>query len=60
MGRTYGVETDFYPCKIDFVQDLMPGIEVILGKKGHFWLESSFTSLDEKYVLVVDPPNILC
>ena len=33
----------------------MPGIEVILGKKGHFWLESSFTSLDEKYVLVVDP-----
>jgi len=33
------------------IGDLMPGIEVILGKKGHFWLESSFTSLDEKFLL---------
>ena len=30
----------------------MPGIEIILGQKGHFWLQSSFNSLDEKYVLV--------
>ena len=29
----------------------MPGIEIILGQKGHFWLQSNFSSLDEKYVL---------
>ena len=34
-----------------FVQDLMPGIEIILGQKGHFWLQSHFSSLDEKFVL---------
>ena len=31
-----------------FVQDVMPGIEIILGQKGHFWLQSNFSSLDER------------
>ena len=28
----------------------MPGMEIILGQKGHFWLQSNFNSLDEKCV----------
>lgn len=44
------VDHSYFPCE-SFVQDLMPGIEIILGQKGHFWLQSHFSSLDEKFVL---------
>ena len=30
------------------IEDVMPGLESILGHKGHFWLSSIFSRLDEK------------
>ena len=45
-GRT---QTDNNTYDIFLVQDVMPGIEIILGQKGHFWLQSNFSSLDERW-----------
>lgn len=33
------------------MQDLMPGMEIILGHRGHFWLNSIFSGLDDQYLL---------
>ena len=33
------------------IGDLMPGMEIILGHRGHFWLHSIFSGLDGQYIL---------